>query len=192
MLKIYTRTGDRGQTSLFGGKRVSKDSLQIEAVGSVDELNSAIGVAIAQIQNSKLKIKSYSAKVKSELEKVQHDLFSIGASLASPKQRTKNRELKTESLEQRTAGFETLIDELAKDLPTLRNFILPGGGKAGSALHFARTICRRAERRIIALDKKETVDPDILKYFNRLSDLLFTMARFINMKEKKKETIWTQ
>lgn len=182
-MKIYTRTGDKGTTSLFGGTRVSKSSLRVEAYGTVDELNSVIGVVIAESQN-------YNSKVKSELERIQYDLFDIGAGLASPG--IKNQESRIKNLEKRVVEFEKFIDEMTKELPELRNFILSGGGKAGSLLHVARTVCRRAERRIVALAKKEHVARDVLIYFNRLSDLVFTMARYINMKEKKVETIWVR
>lgn len=175
--KIYTRTGDKGETSLFGGKRVSKASLRVDSYGTVDELNSAIGVAIAESQRS---------KVKSILEDVQHDLLTIGSRLASPE--------KTEKLglEQRVTEFERQIDILTEKLPQLRHFILPGGGRTGAHLHLARTIARRAERRIIALSQEAVVDNEVLMYFNRLSDLLFTLARFVNHSEGEKETIWTK
>ncbi|MBI4079024.1 MAG: cob(I)yrinic acid a,c-diamide adenosyltransferase [Candidatus Levybacteria bacterium] len=181
MVKIYTRTGDKGQTSLYGGKRVSKSSLRIETIGTVDELNSAIGAAIAGIRNKELGIRK-------ELEKIQNDLFTIGAVLASPS--TMNNEPITNNVKIRVIHFEKLIDQLTKKLPELRNFILPGGRRAGAALHLARSICRRAERRLVELSKKETVPNHIFIYFNRLSDLLFTMARFVNYQEKQKETIW--
>ncbi len=186
MVKIYTKTGDKGETSLFGGKRVSKADPRVEAYGTVDELNSAIGIAIAEAQNSKLKAQNNSSKLKTELEKIQNDLFDIGSTLANPKAKP------IERLEKRVEDFETMIDEMTKELPELRNFILPGGGMSGSQLHFARTICRRAERRIVELSQKDSVDKSIVMYFNRLSDLLFTMARFVNHKEKQKETIWTK
>ncbi len=206
-MKIYTRTGDKGETSLFGGKRVSKNSLRIEAIGAIDELNSIIGEVIAEIQNSrqrrgspkaaKFKVpasrqggQSYNAKLKGELEKIQNDLFEVGSMLASPGIR--NQESGVRNLEKRVDQFEQLIDEMTKQLPELRNFILPGGGVAGARLHFARSIARRAERRIVALAKKEKITSEILIYFNRLSDLLFTMARFVNHKEKQKETIWNK
>lgn len=195
VMKIYTRTGDKGTTGLFGGKRVSKYDVRIEAIGTVDELNSAIGLAIAQNQKSKLK---------TELTKIQGDLFEIGAVLATPARvRVKEKRVHEEfgkHLEQRVLEFEKLIDLLTSKLSALRSFILPGGGKAGASLHLARSICRRAERRIVALSQEETVDGGIIKYINRLSDLLFTMARFVNLLEKsarggsafggKKETVW--
>lgn len=209
MVKIYTRTGDKGQTSLFGGKRVAKSSLRIEAIGAVDELNSAIGFAVAQYQRSKINpstslrardqkhlpvdaahqtLQAGRVRIKNELERIQHDLFTIGSVLASPS--SMNHKPITNNLNIRVTDFEKRIDQLTAKLSELRNFILPGGGKAGSAMHLARSICRRAERRIVELSKKETVQNDILMYFNRLSDLLFTMARFVNHKEKHKETLW--
>lgn len=190
MVKIYTRTGDKGGTSLYGGKRVSKADLHVEAYGTVDELNSAIGVAIAEAQN-------YSAKVKRELENIQSDLFEVAAVLATPKdtQVSKGQKIQKELphyLHKRVEELEQYIDDLTEKLPPLQAFILPGGGRAGSLLHQARTICRRAERRIVALAKKEQIPFEILIYMNRLSDLLFTMARFVNHKEKHKEILWNK
>lgn len=184
MVKIYTRTGDRGQTSLFGGKRISKASLQVEAYGTVDELNSAIGVAITEVLSIKYQVSS----IKKELIKIQHDLFTIGSILASSS--TKRYTLDPRRLKNRVTDFERLIDQLTEKLPQLRNFILPGGGKAGAALHLARAVSRRAERRVVALSKRQPVISDILVYLNRLSDLLFTMARFANYQQKQKEIIW--
>ncbi len=174
-MPIYTKTGDKGQTGLFSGKRVSKASPRIEAIGTVDELNSVIGVVISQITNPKLQITN-------ELIEIQKDLFEIGAALANPRQKI--------NLSERVKDFEKMIDKMTKELPALFNFILPGGGKAGSTLHLARTVCRRTERRIIELSKKEKVQSDIIVYINRLSDSFLTMSRYINQKEKKKETIW--
>ncbi len=159
---------------MFGGKRASKASLRVEAYGTVDELNSVIGISIAETKNLKLK---------TGLIKIQSDLFEIGAALAS---------LGMVNLGNRVDEFEKMIDEMTKGLPELRNFILPGGGIVGSQLHFARTICRRAERKIVELSQKEEVDKSILIYFNRLSDLLFTMARFANYQEKQREDIWVK
>ncbi len=177
-MKIYTRTGDKGQTSLASGKRVSKASDRVDAYGTVDEFSSMLGVVIAHLNASEREIKK-------ELENIQHDLFAIGAVLASPA--GKNQEVRSKNLGKRVETFERVIDRLTKTLPPLKNFILPGGGKAGAFLHMARTVCRRAERHIIALSQKEQVDAGIIPYFNRLSDLLFTMARFVNQKQKKKE-----
>lgn len=176
-MKIYTKTGDSGKTSLFGGQRVSKSDLRIEAYGTIDELNSVIGVVVSENQK-------YKAKIKKELIRIQNDLFDIGSTLANPASES------IRDLEKRVEEFEKLIDKLTEKLPDLRNFILPRGGKAGSFLHLARSISRRAERRVVELSHKKKVDENILKYLNRLSDLLFTMARFFNYKEKKKEIVW--
>ena len=174
-MAIYTRTGDRGKTSLFDGQRVSKASLRVEAYGTVDELNSIIGVIIAE-----------KSKINKELIKIQNDLFDIGSSLANPTSKTLGY------LGNRVKEFEKSIDEMTNDLPALSNFILPGGGKTGATLHFARTISRRTERKIVTLSEKEPIDKNIIMYLNRLSDLLFTMARFVNFGEKNKEIIWIQ
>ncbi len=187
-MPIYTRTGDKGKTSLFNGQRVSKSDLRVDAYGTVDELNSAIGIAIAEIQNSKFRIQNYNSKVKSELEKIQNDLFNIGSTLANPE--VSSQKLVVSSLGKRVKYFELFIDKMTEQMPPLKNFILPGGGKAGSFLHLARAISRRAERKIVTLNNKHKIDNNIIIYINRLSDLLFTMARFSNFKEKKKETIW--
>jgi len=176
-MPIYTRTGDKGKTSLFSGQRVSKSDLRIEICGTVDELNSAIGVAIAEVKSEKLKIKN-------ELVKIQNDLLEIGSNLANAKSKPLNY------LEKRVKEFEDFIDQMTTQMPKLSSFILPGGGKTGTVLHFARTVCRRAERKIVKLNDKERLGKNIIIYFNRLSDLLFTMARFANFKEKKKEIVW--
>lgn len=175
-MPIYTRTGDKGKTGIFSGKRVSKDSPLIEAIGSIDELNAVIGVVLSE--------KYQVASIKKELVKIQSDLFMIGSQLANPKSTSKI------DSEKRAKEFEALVDQMTKKLPRLMNFILPGGGEAGATLHLARTISRRAERRIVALSRKQKIDPGILVYINRLSDLLFTIARFVNLAERKKETVW--
>ncbi len=174
-MPIYTKTGDKGQTGLFSGKRVSKASFRMEAIGTVDELNSVIGFTISNIKNQK-------SNITKELIEIQKDLFVIGSALANPSQKI--------SLLKRVKEFENLIDRMTKELSPLFNFILPGGGVAGSTLHIARTIARRAERRIVSLLEKEKVAPDILIYINRLSDLFLTMSRYINHLEKKEEIIW--
>lgn len=174
-MPIYTKTGDKGDTGLFNGKRVSKASLRIEAIGTVDELNSVIGLVLSAISNKQNAIRK-------ELIGIQNDLFVIGGALANPKQKV--------NLSKRTKEFEKLIDELTRELPPLFNFILPGGGITGASLHLARTVCRRAERGIVNLSGKEKVQSEIIIYINRLSDLFLTMSRFVNQKEKKKETIW--
>ena len=178
-MPIYTRTGDKGKTSLFGGKRVLKTNMRVDTYGTIDELNSIIGIAVSFLGTKH-------SLVKKELISIQHDLFDIGAYLANPTARPFVR------LEKRVMDFEKLIDRMAGKLPTLRNFILPGGGKAGATLHHARTVCRRAERRLVGLQQDEEIDEHVVKYVNRLSDLLFTMARFVNRKDKQKETIWVK
>jgi len=176
-MPIYTRTGDKGMTSLFDKTRVLKSSARVETYGTIDELNSAIGAVIAHLEDS-------SGFIEKELERLQHDLLEIGSALAHPKA------VPIKGLNNRPTDFEKLIDKMTDELPELKNFILPGGSKAGSLLHVARTIARRAERQIVGLIQNENVDQDIVIYVNRLSDLLFTMARFVNYKENKKETKW--
>lgn len=180
-MPIYTRTGDKGTTSLFDKTRVLKSSDRVETYGTIDELNSTIGAVIAVLR---IKYKVSSINIRKELEKIQHDLLEIGSALANPKS------LPIKNLNTRPTDFEKLIDKMTVKMPELKNFILPGGSKAGSLLHVARTIARRAERRIVHLIQTEDIDQDVVIYVNRLSDLLFTMARFVNFQEKKKETKW--
>ena len=202
-MPIYTRTGDRGQTSLLDGTRVSKANARVEAYGTIDELNTSVGAAVAFLNKTKFK------KVAVALEEIQRDLFEIGSALANPNASIEtarphpnpllkgegniNASVKGEGeygLEKRPLEFERLIDDLTDKLPELKNFILPGGGKTGAYLHICRTLARRSERRIVALIKNEEVDQAIVIYINRLSDLFFTMARYVNFKEKKRETKW--
>ena len=176
-MAIYTRTGDKGKTSLFNGQRVSKADLRVETYGTIDELNSVLGVVLS----SKYQVLS----IKKELIEIQNDLFEIGSSLANPSLISH-----LSFLISRVKDFERFIDKMTEQMPPLKNFILPGGGKAGAILHLARAISRRAERRIVELNNRTKIDNNIIIYVNRLSDLLFTMARFANFKEKKKEIIW--
>ncbi len=198
-MKIYTKTGDKGETGLYGGKRILKNSLRIEAIGMVDELNSAIGIIVAQfsIFNFQFSNKSQKTNFKKELTNIQNDLYEIGALLATPQDTEvgKGKVIRQKFpvyLKARTEELEAYIDVLTAKLPPLTAFILPGGGKTGASLHYARTLCRRAERRIVDFAQKDYVCPEILEYMNRLSDVFFTMARFANYTEKKKETIWKQ
>jgi cob(I)alamin adenosyltransferase len=180
-MPIYTRKGDKGKTSLYGGKLVSKASLRVETYGTVDELNAVLGVVVAHLSASEKPIERL-------LESIQGDLLTIGSSLASPD--GKSPTLPTQELDTIVKKFEEEIDLMTEEMPELHNFILPGGGKAGAFLHHSRTVARRCERMIISLSQKEAVDEAIIKYFNRLSDLLFTLARYVNQLEKKKETRW--
>jgi cob(I)alamin adenosyltransferase len=179
LARIYTRTGDKGETGLVGGARVPKDSLRVEAYGTVDELNSVLGVARAFLTDSEMQ---------SLLGELQEDLFVVGADLASTaghQQREVPRITK-----QRVAELERIIDRFEGELSPLKTFILPGGGVAGSILHNARTVARRAERRVVALSKVEGVNDQMIPYMNRLSDLLFVMARVANRRENKGEVEW--
>lgn len=177
MSKIYTKTGDKGKTSLFNGKRVLKSDLRVDTYGTVDELNSVIGVLRAELGKKHKSI----AQV---LADIQNDLLDIGSHLAHPDSPP------VHDLEKRLEDFENLIDTWTAKLPQLSDFILPSGSKAGAAAHLARTVTRRTERRIIALTQKEDLDETVIKYLNRLSDLFFTMARYINYKDKQKELKW--
>ena len=178
MARIYTRTGDDGTTGLIGGERVSKDSLRIEAYGSVDEVNSILGV---------VRSCPVPDPVDSILRQIQDDLFSIGADLALPAGAGRAKYGVPGLSEAAVAGLERWIDSCEKDLEPLRQFILPGGTKAGAMLHFARAVARRAERCCVAQARAETVDPLILKYLNRLSDLCFVLARCVNRQENQPE-----
>ncbi|MBP9718837.1 MAG: cob(I)yrinic acid a,c-diamide adenosyltransferase [Candidatus Levybacteria bacterium] len=187
-MSIYTRTGDKGKTGLFNGKRVLKSHKRVDTYGTIDELNSTIGVVVAQITNHKSQItkKDIGAwnLVLGILVEIQNDLLDIGSALAFPSSPP------VYGLKNRAEEFETVIDEMTEKMPTLQNFILPGGGVVGATLHLARVAARKAERKIVDLMQKEEIDEQIVKYINRLSDLFFTMARYTNMVEKQKETIW--
>ncbi len=180
-MKIYTKTGDEGKTSLFGGKRVWKDDLRIQSYGTVDELNSLIGVALTEIKNKELK------KI---LSSIQHELFNLGSDLASPEYKSSKKFSIPRINEINAKRLEGLIDKVDNKLSRLKNFILPGGLKGAALLHHARTVCRRAEREVISLSKIEKVNPEIKIYLNRLSDLLFVLARFENFSYKHPDVEW--
>lgn len=177
-LKIYTRTGDKGKTSLFGGKRISKDSQRIEAIGTIDELNSILGASASFVRDK---------KVLSIIQKIQNDLFNIGAELANPQEISRDTKGLSRLEKDKIEVLESIIDQYDNYLPTLRYFILPSGVNSASLLHLSRSVSRRAERRVISISK---VNPDILSYLNRLSDLLFVLARYLNNKAKIKEVPW--
>ena len=173
LTKIYTRTGDAGATGLGDGSRVAKDSLRIEAIGAVDELNSTLGVLLAE---------TLAEPARLCLHNVQHDLFDLGGELSIPGYA---------SIEDaHVARLESLLDGFNADLPALKEFILPGGSRAAALCHVARTVCRRAERRVVALAAAEQLSPALQRYLNRLSDLLFVLARATNHRAGAEETPW--
>ncbi|MDZ4673739.1 MAG: cob(I)yrinic acid a,c-diamide adenosyltransferase [Gemmatimonadota bacterium] len=181
-MKIYTRTGDSGETGLFGGGRVSKHHLRVAAYGDVDELNSALGVARAAAPTE-----FHDAL----LEEIQRDLFSIGGHLATPDPEKVQKALEKATLsDARVASFEAAIDAMDAKLPPLRAFVLPAGAPKAAALHMARTVCRRAERSVVALAHAESVPELFLVYLNRLSDLLFTLARAANAEAGQGDVTW--
>jgi cob(I)alamin adenosyltransferase len=172
--KIYTRTGDEGSTGLGDGSRVPKEGLRVEAYGSVDEANSTIGVVLAS--------PNLPERIRHCLIDVQHDLFDLGGELCIPGHR-----MITAAYIER---LEKQLDEFNEDLAPLKEFILPGGGPAAAACHVARTVCRRAERRCWSLARAEPVGPEVLKYLNRLSDLLFVLARVLARNESGGDVLW--
>lgn len=181
-MKIYTRTGDGGDTGLFGGGRVSKAHVRVAAYGDIDELNSAIGVVRATEPR---------AFHDDLLRAVQRDLFAIGGHLATPDPQKVAKALeKAELSRARIAEFEDTIDEADRELPPLRAFILPAGVPKAAELHLARTVCRRAERSVVALDREAVVPALFLQYLNRLSDLLFTLARLANLEGAMDDETW--
>jgi cob(I)alamin adenosyltransferase len=172
--KIYTRTGDDGSTGLGDGMRVPKEHLRVEAYGTVDEANSAIGVVLA--------LAALPADIAATLTDIQHDLFDLGGELCIPG----HRAITAQYIER----LEQTLDRLNEGLPPLKDFILPGGGPAAAACHLARTVARRAERRVWALARAENVAPEVPQYLNRLSDLLFVVARVLARHENGSEVLW--
>lgn len=179
-MKIYTRTGDAGETSLFDNTRVSKAHPRVDAYGEVDELNASLGVVRAA--------EAVDPDIESALAGIQRDLFAVGAQLADPADKLADRVTKAVVTDADVERLEQLIDRLETELPPLRRFILAGGVPAGAALHLARTVCRRAERHAVSLDPP--ADAVALRYLNRLSDLLFVMARVVNHRAGLPETEW--
>ena len=178
-MKIYTKTGDAGDTSLFGGQRVPKDALRIEAYGTVDELNSVLGIVRAD---------NHEPGIDAVLDHIQQSLFRVGADLATPRS-------STASSVHRIAGddaalLERHIDASEPHLAPLKHFILPGGSPVAARLHFARTVCRRAERAVVRLSRNEDIGDEIVVFLNRLSDLLFVLARLANARAEVRETPW--
>ncbi len=180
-MKIYTRTGDEGETSLFAGGRVRKGHVRLHAYGTIDELNSILGLVLASGLHETLR---------EPVARIQAELFTVGADLATP------IDAKSDWIQrvppEMTLRLEREIDEWETLLPPLKNFILPGGGVAGAFLHQARTVCRRSERWLALLQETESVNPEALRYVNRLSDWLFVAARVANLRENHEENIWRQ
>ena len=184
-MKIYTKTGDKGETALYGGTRVSKASARVESYGNIDELNSFIGFAKSEISDEKLL---------AQLKKIQFDLFTVGSESATPTDKLmlangKSR-LSLMISETEIEELENWMDEFEKELEPLQYFILPGGGKSATALHLCRTVCRRAERSLVFLNETEEVRPELIKYLNRLSDYLFVLARYISKINGETEEFW--
>lgn len=179
-VKIYTKTGDAGETALFDNSRVSKADPRVDAYGEVDEVNACLGAALAA---------GVGDDVAAVLTTVQKDLFAVGARLADPSARIADRVTKATVTADQIELLERTIDRLETELAPLRRFILPGGSPAGALLHLARTVCRRAERRVVALGA-DSVEPGVIIYLNRLSDLLFVMARAVNHRAGIPETEW--
>ena len=184
-MKIYTKTGDKGETSLYGGTRVSKAAARVESYGTLDELNAFIGLAKAEISDE---------KVLSQLQKIQFDLFTVGSEAATPTDKLilangKNR-LDLMISEKEILELEHWMDDLDAELEPLQFFILPSGGKAAASVHVCRTVCRRAERAMVYLNETDEVRPELIKYLNRLSDYLFILARYISKISGEKEDYW--
>ncbi|HUG44386.1 MAG TPA: cob(I)yrinic acid a,c-diamide adenosyltransferase, partial [Acidobacteriota bacterium] len=173
LTRIYTKTGDQGSTGLGDGSRVEKDHVRVEAYGTVDELNAAIGLLLSD------EIPEDIAEI---LNEVQHDLFDLGGELCIPGHAL----LKDERVE----ALERSLDTLNAELPALEEFILPGGTRSSALCHLARTVCRRAERRVVALARKEQVGAAAIRYLNRLSDLLFVTARYLNKRSGRSDVLW--
>jgi cob(I)alamin adenosyltransferase len=176
---VYTKRGDTGETSLYGPGRVPKDSPRVEAYGTVDELNSFIGLAISDCSDD---------SIASSLKRIQSLLFVAGADLASDAKDTKVPRISNSNTEE----LEKMTDEILSRLPKLTSFILPGGSRLAAEVHIARAVCRRAERRIVTLSRAEDVNPALMPFFNRLSTYLFNLARLANASSGKKDEVWSR
>jgi cob(I)alamin adenosyltransferase len=181
-VKIYTRRGDRGETDLFGGPRVGKDDLRVEAYGAVDELNAVVGMAAAE---------SAHEDVAALCRDIQNALFDLGAYLATPEAKRREKSGVPEPDDEQISRLEDAIDRFEEELPALRNFVLPGGSAAAAAFHLARTVCRRAERRCVSLGRDTELDAPAIGYINRLSDLFFVLARLENARAGRPDVEWT-
>lgn len=179
-MKIYTKTGDAGETGLYGGQRIPKDAVRIQTLGTVDELNAALGVALTLVTDEEARV---------ILLRIQGELFEVGADLATP---LEHGETVPRVRPEETARLEAEIDRFETELTPLRRFILPGGGPGGAALHQARAVCRRAERHLVTLEFSEEINPEVGRYVNRLSDHLFDLARLVNQRSGIPETEWNR
>lgn len=177
--KIYTKTGDTGKTSLFGGKRVLKDDERIEAYGTIDELNSFVGLLRDSVERQ---------EIIGQLAKIQNKLFDLGSYLATPEKKKEDSGVTADNI----LWMEACIDEMDSELPPLKNFILPGGHPHVSYAHLCRTVCRRAERKVVSLDKSSEIDPLVIQYLNRLSDYFFILARSIALQYGVAEIKWSK
>lgn len=181
-MKLYTRTGDQGDTGLFGGGRVPKGHIRVEAYGSVDELNANLGLAVSTVVDP---------EIRRWLVQTQRDLFVLGAHLASPGTADGSSRVSIPALPMdRVEEMESFIDKITEETGELRSFILPGGATGAAALHLARTVCRRAERSVVRLDRNESIHPGLVRYLNRLSDLLFALARLENSRNGEGDVPW--
>jgi cob(I)alamin adenosyltransferase len=181
-VKIYTRTGDGGETALFGGGRVPKDHVRVEAYGTVDELNAVVGWCVVEVADE---------TIRERLQRLQHDLFTLGSELATPPAPERRVRPETPPLPVgRIEEMERWIDEADAELPPLRAFVLPGGTRGAAALHLARTVCRRAERCVVTLAAADSVPEPVVTYLNRMSDLLFTLARLENLRAGCADVEW--
>ncbi len=185
--KVYTRTGDKGTTRLAGGQKIDKDHLRLETYGTVDELNSVVGLARAFLQDLSKKLAERD-QLDEILHGIQDRLFDIGGILASPPGK-ESKEMKS-ILSTEIDALEALMDDCQKTLKPLKEFILPGGGKVAASLHQARTVCRRAERLCVRLNRDEPVPEEVLRYLNRLSDVFFVLSRWIAQAQNEGETLW--
>ena len=193
--RVYTRTGDRGQTRLVGGKAVRKDDPRVEAYGTVDELNAVLGLArtwneaaIATAGDRPAKAVAAARELDEILKRLQNELFDLGSELATPPEGAWPGMIRVGDAE--VTALERCIDRCQKDLAPLRSFILPGGGEVSALLHQARTVCRRAEREILRLSRAEEINPRVIKYINRLSDLFFVLSRWIAKQTGQAEYLW--
>lgn len=184
--RVYTRSGDKGETGLVGGKRVPKDTLRIEAYGTVDELNSIVG--LARVANGETPASAARDHMEDVLKRLQNELFDLGSELATPSEAFYEGMFRVGADD--VKALEQLMDECQKDLAPLKSFILPGGGWVSAFLHQCRTVCRRAERIVLRLGREEDIGPWPLRYLNRLSDLFFVLSRWIAKRTGESEYLW--